>query len=185
MSESEDDDNFGVFNFEDILTEQQINSDAEEDDEESVVEETGWDDESVRFQTDEEYEIFKSQIASGKKGTSQSALRFPPLLFYELERTDSSHFRSFQTHCRSRKSQNLLLFSIPSLKRRMILQLFPIRLLFYLLVILSVNVFCVLQGEMEQNSLEDPALSAKSHVAMSMEQNMAYLLSVKIVNNDS
>ena len=33
MSESEDDDNFGVFNFGDILTEQQINSDAEEDDE--------------------------------------------------------------------------------------------------------------------------------------------------------
>jgi hypothetical protein len=101
MSESEDDDNFGVFNFGDILTEQQINSDAEDDDEEDAfnqeeederVEETGWDDESVRFQTDEEYEIFKSQIASGKKGTSQSALRYPPLLFYELERTDSSYF---------------------------------------------------------------------------------------------
>jgi hypothetical protein len=34
MSESEDDDNFGRFNFEDILTEQQIISDAIEADEE-------------------------------------------------------------------------------------------------------------------------------------------------------
>ena len=33
MSESEDDENFGRFNSEDILTELQINSDAEEDDE--------------------------------------------------------------------------------------------------------------------------------------------------------
>ena len=76
----------------------------------------------------------------GANNTSFLAVKFP--------------FRSFQTHCRSRKSQNLLLFSIPSLKKRMILQLFPIRLLLYLLVILSVNVFCVLQGEMEQNSLQ-------------------------------
>ena len=33
MSESEDEDYFGAFNFGDILTELQINSDAEEDDE--------------------------------------------------------------------------------------------------------------------------------------------------------
>ena len=48
------------------MTELQINSDAEEDDEEDAfnqeeederVKETGWDDENVRFQTDEEYEI--------------------------------------------------------------------------------------------------------------------------------
>ena len=101
MSESEDEDNFGAFNFGDILTELQINSDAEEDDEEDAfnqeeederVEETGWDDESVRFYTDEEFEIFKAEIASGKQGASQSLLRFPPLVFYQLDRPDSSHF---------------------------------------------------------------------------------------------
>ena len=36
MSKSEDDDNFGVFEFGDILTELQINLDAEEDDEEDA-----------------------------------------------------------------------------------------------------------------------------------------------------
>jgi hypothetical protein len=86
MSESEDDDNFGVFNFGDILTELQINSDAEEDDDEEDafnqeeederVEETGWDDENVRFQTDEEYEIYKSEIDSGKQGESFITLLF-------------------------------------------------------------------------------------------------------------
>ena len=44
-----------------------------------------------------------------------------------------------------------------------------------------VNVFCILQGEIEQNSLRRRSCAFSKHVSMSMEQNMAHLLSVRNV----